>query len=78
MYHPTEMANALTPKSWFYSLDLHTPERYKDNDHPSRLEISFLLDSLLPFQYSTTLPILQWQKFSISNVIPKQILHQKC
>ena len=45
MYHPTEMADALTPKSWFYSLDLHTPERHNDNDHPSRLEISFLLDS---------------------------------
>ena len=45
MYHPTEMANALTPTSWFYSLYLHTPERYHDNDHPSRLEISFLLDS---------------------------------
>ena len=45
MYHHTEMANALTPTSWFYSLFLHTPERHNDNDHPSRLEISFLLDS---------------------------------
>ena len=44
MYHPTEMANALTPTSWFYSLYLHTPERHNDNDHPYRLEISFLLD----------------------------------
>ena len=45
MYHPTEMANALTPTSWVYSLYLHTPERQNDNDHPSRLEISLLLDS---------------------------------
>ena len=45
MYHPTEMANALTPTSWFYSLYLDTPERYNDNDHPSNLEISFLLNS---------------------------------
>ena len=45
MYHPTEMTNALTPTSWFYSLYLHIPERYNDNDHPSILEISFLLDS---------------------------------
>ena len=40
MYHPTEIANALTPTS-FYSLYLYTPERYNDNDLPSRLEISF-------------------------------------
>ena len=37
MYHPTEMANALTRTSWFYSLYLKTPETYNDNDHPSRL-----------------------------------------
>ena len=42
MYHPTEMANALTPTSWFYSLYLHTPEKYNNNDHPSSLKISFL------------------------------------
>ena len=36
MYHPTEMANDLTPTSWFSSLYLHTPERYNNNDHPSR------------------------------------------
>ena len=45
MYHPAEMANALTPTSWFYSLYFHTPERHIDNDNLSRLEISFLLDS---------------------------------
>ena len=41
MYHPTAMANAVTPTSWFYTLYVHTPER----DNPSRLEIAFLLDS---------------------------------
>ena len=45
MYHPTEMANALTPTSWFYSLDTHTPSNQIHRDYPSRLEISFLLDS---------------------------------
>ena len=45
MYHHTEKAKHLTPTSWLYSLYLDTPERYNDNDHPSRLEISFLLDN---------------------------------
>ena len=45
MYHPTEMANALTPTSWFYSLYTHTPSNQDHRDYPSRLEISFLLDS---------------------------------
>ena len=45
MYHPTEMANALTPTSWFYSLYTHTPSNQNHRDYPSRLEISFLLDS---------------------------------
>ena len=25
MYHPTAMANAVTPTSWFYTLYVHTP-----------------------------------------------------
>ena len=45
MYHPTEMANAVTPTSWFYSLYIHTPPTHIQSDNPSRLEISFLLDS---------------------------------
>ena len=44
MYHPTETTNALTPTSWFYSLNLHTLERHNNNDHPSRLGISFFFD----------------------------------
>ena len=45
MYHPTEMANALTPTSWFYSLYTHTSSNQNHRDYPSRLETSFLLDS---------------------------------
>ena len=45
MYHPTEMANAVTLTSWFYYLDTHTPPNQFQRDCPSRLEISFLLDS---------------------------------
>ena len=45
MYHPTEMANAVTPTSWFYFLHTHTPSNQIQRHYPSRLEISFLLDS---------------------------------
>ena len=45
MYHPTAMANVVTPTSWFYTLYVHTPSSIVQRDHPSRLEIAFLLDS---------------------------------
>ena len=45
MYHPTAMANAVTPTSWFYILYVHTPSSIVQRDNPSRLEIAFLLDS---------------------------------
>ena len=45
MYHPTEMANAVTSTSWFYSLYTHTPPNQIQRDYPSRLEISFFLNS---------------------------------
>ena len=45
MYLPTEIANALTTTSWFYSLYSHTFERHSKADYPSRLEIYFLLDN---------------------------------
>ena len=45
MYHPTAMANAVTPTSWFYTLYVHTPSIIIQKDSPSRLEIAFLLDS---------------------------------
>ena len=70
MYHSTEMANALTPTSWFYSLYLHTPERYNDNDHPSRLEISFLLDSgasISVLNYPTYLTIAKLLNITCNN-----------
>ena len=44
MYHPTAMANAVTPTSWFYTLYVHTPSSITRRDNPSRLEIVFLLD----------------------------------
>ena len=45
MYHPTEMANAVAPTSWFYTLYVHTPSSIAQRDNPSRLEIAFLLGS---------------------------------
>ena len=45
MYHQTEMANAVTPTSWFYTIYVHTPSSIIQRDNPSRLEIAFLLDS---------------------------------
>ena len=45
MYHPTAMANAVTPTSWFYTLYVHTPSSILQRDNPSRLEVAFLLDS---------------------------------
>ena len=45
MYHPTAMANAVTPTSWFYTLYVHTPSSIVQRDNPSRLEVAFLLDS---------------------------------
>ena len=40
----TEIANTITPHSWFYPLYIHAFER-KDNILPSKLEILFLLDT---------------------------------
>ena len=45
MYHPTAMANAVTPTSWFYTLYVHTPSSITQRDNASRLGIAFLLDS---------------------------------
>ena len=45
MYHPTEMANAVTPTSWFYSLYTHTPSNQTEPDFPSRIKSSFFLES---------------------------------
>ena len=39
------MANPLTPTSSFYSLYTHVSPNQNQRDYPSRLEISFLLDS---------------------------------
>ena len=39
------MTNALTPTSWFYSINSHTPESQNNPDYPLRLEDSSFLDS---------------------------------
>ena len=79
MYHPTELANALTPTSWFYSFYLHTyTEQSNDNDHPSRLEISFLLDIGASISVPNYPTFLKLQSSSISHVITKQIIFRKC
>ena len=60
MYHPKEMANILTPTSWFYSLNSHTPNRHNKSDHSFRLEVSFLLDcgaSISVLNYPTYITI---------------------
>ena len=40
----TEIANTITPYSWFYPLYIHASET-NDNILPSKLEILFLLDT---------------------------------
>ena len=45
MYHATEMANAVTLTSWFYSLYTHTPTKQNQRHYSSILEIFHLLDS---------------------------------
>ena len=49
MYHPTAMANAVTPTTWFYNLYVHTPSSITQRDNTSRLEIAFLLESGISF-----------------------------
>ena len=50
-YHPTAMANAVTPTSWFYTLYVHKPSSIIQKEiahckyNTKRLEIAFLLDS---------------------------------
>ena len=43
MYHPTAMANAVTPTSWFYTLYVHTPSSIVQRNNPSRLEIAYII-----------------------------------
>ena len=60
MYHPTEMADAITTTSWFYTFYVHTPLSQIQRDNPSRLEIAFFLDSgasILVFNYPTYIPL---------------------
>ena len=45
MYPPNELANAVTPTRWLYSLYTHTPSNPIQRDDPSKTKISFRLDS---------------------------------
>ena len=79
MYHPTAMANAVTPTSWFYtSYDLHTPSSIVQRDNPSRLEIAFFLDSGAPISvlnyttYITLTKLLHIKPNHTSDVGPTQ------
>ena len=70
MCHPSEMTYALASTSWFYSLYLHTPERYNDDDHPSRLEITFLLNSgasILVPNYPIYLTVAKLRNITFNN-----------
>ena len=72
MYHPTEMANAVKPTSWFYSLYIHTHSNQSQPDYPSRLGISFFLDSGASFSvlnhltYKTIAKLLNIKQNNIS------------
>ena len=59
----TEIANTITPYSWFYPLYKHALE-IKDNKLPSKLEILFLLDT------GASISVLNLPKF---HVIVKQL-----
>ena len=72
MYHPTEMANAVTLTSWFYSLYIHTPANQIQCDNPSRIEISFLLDSgasITVSNYPTYVTIAKLLKIKQNNTL---------
>ena len=72
MYHPPEMANAVTPTSWFYSLYIHTPSTQIQRENPSRLEISVLLvsgASILVLNYPTYVTIAKLLNIKQNNTI---------
>ena len=78
MYHPTAMANAVTPTSWVYTLNIHTPSSIIQSDNPSRLEIALLLDSgasisVLNYQtYITLTKLLDIRPNHTSDIGPLQ------
>ena len=78
MCHPTDMANPVTPTSWFYTLYVHTPSSQIQRDNPSRLEIAFLLDSgasvlvLIYPTYITLTNLLDIRPNHASDIRPNQ------
>ena len=47
MYNPSETVNAVTPTSWFYLYTLYTHSQLNQTqrDFPTKLEVTFRLDS---------------------------------
>ena len=79
MYHPTELANAVTPTSWFYSLYTHTPPNQIQQHYPSRLEISFLLDSgasISVLNCPTDVTIAKFLNITTLLILPNRLLLQ--
>ena len=66
------MANAVTPTSWFSSLYIHTPSNQIQRENPSRLKISFLLDSgasIWVLNYPTYVTIAELLNFKQNNTL---------
>ena len=69
------MANAVTPTSWFHSLYTYTPLNQTQRDFPSRLKISFLLDtflfgaSIFVFNYPTYVTIAKLPNIKQTNTL---------
>ena len=81
MYHPTEMANNVTPTSWFYSFYIHTPSNQKQRDCPSRLEFSFLLDtgaSTSVLNYPTCVTIAKLLNIKQNNTLSSSKNSDRC
>ena len=78
MYHPTETPNAVTPTRWFYSLYTHTPSSRIQRDYPSRIKISFPLDSgasMSVLNYPTYVTIAKLLNLKQNNTLnPSKIL----
>ena len=67
----TEIANTITPYSWFYPLYIHAFER-KDNTLPSKLKILFLLDTGASFSI-LNLPTFHVIAKQLNLNVPKDI-----
>ena len=72
IYHPTEMANSVTPTRLFHSFYLHNPSKQNQCDYPSRLEISLILDSgasISVLNYPTYVTIAKHLNIKLNNTL---------